>query len=91
MGTFDDNRSIKRNGNSYRNIRISMVPPNDDRGFIVCRGAELADKLLLPGISGAAPCDDQSFAGRRSTRRLTVSARQHRFTLLVERRIGASL
>jgi NAD+ synthase (glutamine-hydrolysing) len=33
MGTFHDNRSNKTNGNSYRNIQFSLVPPEEDIGF----------------------------------------------------------
>jgi NAD+ synthase (glutamine-hydrolysing) len=33
MGTFHDNCSNRRDGNSYRNIRFTVEPPNEDIGF----------------------------------------------------------
>jgi NAD+ synthase (glutamine-hydrolysing) len=33
MGTFHDNRSNKRNGNSHRKIQFSVGPPDKDIGF----------------------------------------------------------
>ena len=33
VGTFHDNRSNKRNGNSHRKIRFSVGPPDKDIGF----------------------------------------------------------
>jgi NAD+ synthase (glutamine-hydrolysing) len=33
MGTFHDNRSNRRDGYSYRNIRFTVEPPNEDIGF----------------------------------------------------------
>ena len=33
MGTFHDNRSNRRDGNSYRNVRFTVEPPNEDIGF----------------------------------------------------------